>query len=181
MRMHVVSDVHGRSDALRHAGDGAVTPVEEVIIHGDFHPGNVLYSGYHVSAVLDYDYAAPGSVLRDIGDGLMFFAATRGRPFDPDDIWSLAQAWISRCRVRVCAFMMIVASQNRNAEVCFRLHSPCRYRKKLCRVQGIASTGAYLRTRARTSLCAQPELCPLITGWRACAQLFGASIVVTRR
>lgn len=75
------------------AGDGAVTPVEEVIIHGDFHPGNVLYSGYHVSAVLDYDYAAPGSVLRDIGDGLMFFAATRGRPFDPDDIWSLAQAW----------------------------------------------------------------------------------------
>jgi hypothetical protein len=42
---------------------------------------------------LDYDYAAPGSVMRDIGDGLMFFAAVRPAAFDPDDIWSLTQAW----------------------------------------------------------------------------------------
>jgi len=72
---------------------GLYDALEQSVIHGDFHPGNVLYEADRLTAVLDYDYAAPGATLRDLGDGLMFFASTHARPVDPADIWSLAQPW----------------------------------------------------------------------------------------
>jgi len=65
------------------------------VIHGDLHPGNLLYDGDSVSAFLDFDYAAPGMAIRDIGDCLLFVAGSRQSDFDPDDIWSLAQP----CRI----------------------------------------------------------------------------------
>jgi len=73
--------------------DAMYRSLDQTVIHGDFHPGNVLYDRNRVTAVLDYDYSGPGAVLRDIGDGLMFFAACHARPFDPDNIWSLTQPW----------------------------------------------------------------------------------------
>ena len=68
-------------------------PPDRTVLHGDFHPGNVLYDAGRISAVLDYDYAAPGPTARDLGDALMFFAARRKSPFNPDDIRSLTQGW----------------------------------------------------------------------------------------
>jgi len=86
--------IQRKLDKLSDQLDGGVYhSLERSIIHGDFHPGNVLYDQAHVSALLDYDYAAPGAVLRDVVDGIMFFAATRPNSFDPDDIWSLTQPW----------------------------------------------------------------------------------------
>jgi len=73
---------------------GLYASLEHSVIHGDFHPGNVLFQGERVSGVVDYDYASRGAVLRDIGDGLLFFAFRRAGVFDPHDIWSLAQVWI---------------------------------------------------------------------------------------
>jgi hypothetical protein len=31
--------------------------------------------------------------MRDIGDGMIFFAARREQEFNPNDIWSLTQPW----------------------------------------------------------------------------------------
>ena len=63
------------------------------VIHGDFHPGNVLFDGQTVSGVLDYDYCSGFTPLRDLGDGLMFFSAGHTQTFDTNDIWSLTQEW----------------------------------------------------------------------------------------
>jgi len=73
--------------------DGFFEPLQPGVIHGDLHPGNVLFTGNYVSALLDYDYASPGPAMRDIGDGLVFFASRRPRDFDLNDIWSLTQGW----------------------------------------------------------------------------------------
>ncbi len=73
--------------------EGFFEPMQQSVIHGDFHPGNMLYRGNHVSALLDYDYASPGPIMRDISDGLIFFTARREREFNPNDIWSLTQTW----------------------------------------------------------------------------------------
>ena len=74
--------------------EGTDQGLEQSIIHGDFHPGNLLFEGKQVSAVLDYDYAVRGATLRDLGDALMFFATRHRHPFDPDDIRSLTQPWL---------------------------------------------------------------------------------------
>ena len=84
--------------------DAVYHSLEQSVIHGDFHPGNVLYTDSRITAVLDYDYASRQAILRDIGDALMFFAATRRRPVDPDDIWSLTQGWLVD-RERTLAFL----------------------------------------------------------------------------
>jgi len=82
--------IGGEIDAL--AGLWTARPIT-TILHGDFHPGNVLFDANRVSALLDYDYAAPGPTTRDLGDALVFFAARRNSPFDPNDIRSLTQVW----------------------------------------------------------------------------------------
>lgn len=61
------------------------------VIHGDLHPGNILFDGDEVSALFDFDYTARGMAIRDIGDCLLLVAGDRNSSFDPDDIWSLAQ------------------------------------------------------------------------------------------
>ncbi len=61
------------------------------IIHGDVHPGNVRFHNSKVSAVYDFDYVSRQSRVRDLSDGLMFFAAKHQSPFNPDEIWSLTQ------------------------------------------------------------------------------------------
>lgn len=61
------------------------------VIHGDLHPGNVLFKGDEVIALFDFDYTARGMAIRDIGDCLLLIAGDRDSSFDPDDIWSLAQ------------------------------------------------------------------------------------------
>jgi len=63
----------------------------EAIIHGDVHPGNFRFGDSHVSAVYDFDYLGRQARMRDVSDGLMFFAARRPTVMNPDDICSLVQ------------------------------------------------------------------------------------------
>lgn len=47
------------------------------IIHGDWHPGNMLYQGPQVVAVIDYDTARRGQRILDVANGALQFSVTR--------------------------------------------------------------------------------------------------------
>jgi hypothetical protein len=47
-----------------------------------------------VSAVYDFDYLSLQARVRDLCDALMFFTATRDRPLDPNDIYSLTAPYL---------------------------------------------------------------------------------------
>ena len=59
------------------------------IIHGDWHPGNMLFRGADVAAVLDHDNAGVGQRIMDIANGALQFSL-RGKgppehwPAEPD-------------------------------------------------------------------------------------------------
>ncbi len=68
------------------------------IIHADWHPGNLLFHGRKVSAVLDLDTARPDPRIADIANGALQFAL-RADGADPD-LWpdSLDELrWIAFC------------------------------------------------------------------------------------
>ena len=66
----------------------------KAVIHGDIHPGNVKFKGNEVAAVYDFDYLNLQARCRDLVDALMFFAACRRQPLNPDDIRSLTQPFV---------------------------------------------------------------------------------------
>lgn len=53
------------------------------IIHGDWHPGNLLFRGQKVAAVIDYDTARLQPRIVDVANGALQFSLTR-TPDDPD-------------------------------------------------------------------------------------------------
>ncbi len=61
------------------------------LIHGDFHPSNVLFddSG-EVAGVFDFDWAVCSPRVRDLADAVWFFAGSPLR--DGSDIWALTAA-----------------------------------------------------------------------------------------
>jgi Ser/Thr protein kinase RdoA (MazF antagonist) len=52
------------------------------IIHGDWHPGNMLFHGSRVAAVIDYDTARMGPRAVDLANGALQFSILMG-PGDP--------------------------------------------------------------------------------------------------
>src|SRR5690606_14296634 len=58
-----------------------VTRFPVQIIHGDWHPGNMLFAGSEVAAVLDHDNAGVGQRISDIANGaLQFSLRAKGAP-----------------------------------------------------------------------------------------------------
>ncbi len=98
-----LDEVARQLDLVRHNLDaGLYASLPHSLIHGDFHPGNVRFRGSIVAAIYDFDYLNVQARARDVSDGLMFFAAGRDVPLDPDDIRSLTQPFSldrHRCRV----------------------------------------------------------------------------------
>ncbi|MEA1951231.1 MAG: phosphotransferase [Planctomycetota bacterium] len=85
-----------------HLGEEFFGSLPHCIIHGDVHPGNLRFRGSQVSAVYDFDYLSLQARVRDVADGLMFFAAKRKTFLDPSDIRSLTQPFVldsERCRI----------------------------------------------------------------------------------
>jgi Ser/Thr protein kinase RdoA (MazF antagonist) len=53
------------------------------VLHGDFHPGNVLFHNGHVAAVIDFDSVRIGPRVLDLANGLLHFSILGGG-HDPD-------------------------------------------------------------------------------------------------
>mgnify|MGYP006269697349 CR=1 FL=1 len=71
---------------LQGAYDRAAHRVDELglgkwkprIVHGDWHPGNMLFRGHHVAAVIDYDTARIQPRVLDVGNGALQFSILGG-------------------------------------------------------------------------------------------------------
>jgi homoserine kinase type II len=71
------------ADAAQRAEELGVGSWPRQIVHGDWHPGNMLFRGSRVSAVIDYDTARSCPRVIDIANGAMQFSITmQGQ--DPD-------------------------------------------------------------------------------------------------
>jgi Ser/Thr protein kinase RdoA (MazF antagonist) len=54
------------------------------IIHGDWHPGNMLFSNGKIVAVLDFDSLKVSNTLTDLANGALQFSIVGGRPNPAD-------------------------------------------------------------------------------------------------
>ncbi len=62
------------------------------LIHGDYHPGNLLYSDSgQMAGIFDLDWACEHTRSRDLADGVLYFA-TRREEFDGSSIQSMTEA-----------------------------------------------------------------------------------------
>jgi Ser/Thr protein kinase RdoA (MazF antagonist) len=57
---------------------------EQQVIHGDWHPGNMLFSKHKLAAVLDFDSVRIALPLTDLANGMLQFSIIGGRP-NPTD------------------------------------------------------------------------------------------------
>lgn len=53
------------------------------VVHGDWHPGNLLYGGARVVGVIDYDTVRLGPRIVDVANGVLQFSVTRSEG-DPE-------------------------------------------------------------------------------------------------
>ena len=71
------------ADAARRVEDMGFGSWPHQIVHGDWHPGNMLFRGSRVSAVIDYDTARRCPRVIDIANGVLQFSITM-QGYDPD-------------------------------------------------------------------------------------------------
>ena len=57
---------------------------DEQIIHGDWHPGNMLFSRSKLVAVLDFDSVKIAPTVTDLANGMLQFSIVGGRPNPAD-------------------------------------------------------------------------------------------------
>lgn len=56
----------------------------EQVVHGDWHPGNMLFSGGKLIAVLDFDAVRIAPRITDLANGMLQFSIVAGRPNPAD-------------------------------------------------------------------------------------------------
>jgi Ser/Thr protein kinase RdoA (MazF antagonist) len=81
------------AEVARALPDNLYWSLPATIVHGDYHPGNLLFVGDEVAGVFDFDWVSHQPRMTDITDGLMFFAGVRALPVDVSDIRSVTQAF----------------------------------------------------------------------------------------
>ena len=80
----------------------------KLVIHGDYHPGNMKFIGDGVAGIFDLDWATVQPRARDLADGIFLYAGEREGDIDAADIFSLTQTWrpsIERGRVFMTAYL----------------------------------------------------------------------------
>lgn len=73
--------------AAAHTGTGGGGGAEKSLVHGDWHPGNLVFRGDEPVAVCDFDNARSGSRTREVAQGLVQFSLTRGAGGEPLERW----------------------------------------------------------------------------------------------
>lgn len=79
------------AEVLQTVPDALYRRLPQLAVHGDFHPANVKCANGAVSGLFDFDWVSLQPRLRDLADGLIFFAGRRSQPFVGHDIYSLQQ------------------------------------------------------------------------------------------
>ncbi len=51
-------------------------------VHGDYHPGNIIFKGNKIVGLLDFDFSRLGSYLEDLAYTIMMFLRNYQRPFE---------------------------------------------------------------------------------------------------
>jgi len=76
----LTQDLHERYDAAAdHVNRAGYADWLRTIIHGDWHPGNMLFRNDRVAAVLDLDAAKYQPAVLDVANGMLQFSILRGR------------------------------------------------------------------------------------------------------
>ena len=76
----------------RELPDERYASLPRYVIHGDYHPANMLFRGDAVAGIFDLDWASRQPRVRDLADGVMFYASERTSDVDGGDITSLTGA-----------------------------------------------------------------------------------------
>lgn len=74
---------------------GGLAGEARALVHGDWHPGNLVFRGDVPVAVCDFDHARLGLRTRELAQGLTQFSLRRGKPGEPPERWS-AEADLDR-------------------------------------------------------------------------------------
>ena len=78
-----------------------------MLIHGDFHPGNVKYLDDGL-AFFDLDWVSIQPRLQDLAYGILFFASIRENDIDPSNIYSLTAS----CKLSMKNSLIFVSAYN---------------------------------------------------------------------
>jgi len=57
---------------------------QQQVVHGDWHPGNMLFSKHKLAAVLDFDSVRIAPPITDLANGMLQFSIIGGRPNPAD-------------------------------------------------------------------------------------------------
>ena len=83
--LSIVQELHERYDEQAEAANkNGVSSFYQTVIHGDWHPGNMLFRGRKVAVVLDFDAAKAAPAVIDLANGMLQFSIIRGRG-DPSE------------------------------------------------------------------------------------------------
>lgn len=77
-------------------------------IHGDYHPANIKMHEGEISGIFDFDWVSLQPRLRDVSDGMIYFASLREKNIESNNIYSLAAGYVlnpKRCKIFVEAYV----------------------------------------------------------------------------
>lgn len=87
--------------------DEVYRSLPQMLIHGDFHPGNVKYLDDGL-AFFDLDWVSIQPRLQDLAYGILFFASIRENDIDPSNIYSLTAS----CKLSMKNSLIFVSAYN---------------------------------------------------------------------
>ncbi len=85
----------------RHVNEVGFSSWKRQVVHGDWHPGNLLYSGLKIIAVMDFDSIRVAPPATDLANGMLQFSIVADRPnpaqwpayFDRDRIFQFLDGY----------------------------------------------------------------------------------------
>lgn len=81
------------TDLQKNFNDEIYHNLPRLYIHGDYHPANVKYMNGTICGLFDFDWVSFQPRLRDVVDGVIYFASRRIRNIAGNDIFSLATGY----------------------------------------------------------------------------------------